>query len=571
MRRPAPALVRLSALLALGVAAVLAARGAADAPPPPAGSPASVPTPSRRDLGDLIVLEVSGSYAEMGRQQAELLGDDLRRVLDWQGADHARAVSRGGVTAWAMDAALIPLWSGIGGAFEDSHFHEELAGMAEGLGVTRRDVMRALLALGGGSTVFAATRGATADGEALIGRNVDWDDALGRRRPLVVHARPTNGDLAHVYAGWPLSGLPTVGVNEAGFALSFNYFETDPQVGLMLPQWPHRRALQVARSVEDGIRIFLDARERGISTFMVMADAAGAIAMVECKPDACAVFRPDGEWFAQANHARTPEMKPFDRYRSPDSFDRLAGMERAVERALAAGRLTPEAAAEILRDRSTHPWPNASNVANLAVLNAAVVHPASRTLWHATTMQPVAPFGAYAGFSARPGADPPRTLPASPLLASDALARERAAVGEARGALHALAGERWAEAQRSLDALRAATPPILDPVRLAAGAGYARLRQGDCAGAHETLASGAAEGAPVDVRVQALSLQALCADRLGRREEAVALHRALLELVAAHPEWNVFEPFAALAREGVERSVAGREPVVSTYVLRLPY
>ena len=49
----------------------------------------------------------------------------------------------------------------------------------------------------------------------------------------------------------------------------------DPQVGLLLPQWPHRRALQRAESVGEGIRIFLEARERGISTFMVMADAAG--------------------------------------------------------------------------------------------------------------------------------------------------------------------------------------------------------------------------------------------------------------------------------------------------------
>jgi hypothetical protein len=100
-------------------------------------------------------------------------------------------------------------------------------------------------------------------------------------------------------------------------------------------------------------------------------------------PSWCAVFRPDGAWFGQANHARTPEMIPFDRYRSPDSFDRRAGIERAVERHL--GALTPETAAEILRDRATHPWPNASNVANLGVLNAVCTR-----ITHAlsTTMQP---------------------------------------------------------------------------------------------------------------------------------------------------------------------------------------
>ncbi|RIK92410.1 MAG: hypothetical protein DCC71_24495, partial [Proteobacteria bacterium] len=372
--------------------------------------------PSRRDVGDLVTLEVGGSYEEMGRQQARLLGDDLRRVYALQRADHARAVERGGLGARLLDAVGIPAWAALGGWFEDSHFHEELAGMADGLGVARSDLMRALLSLGGGSTVFAATRSATADGAALIGRNVDWNDGLGARRPLVVRVAPSNGDLAHLFVGWPLSGLPTVGMNEAGFALSFNYFETDPQVGMRLPQWPHRRALQVARTVDDGIALFVGARERGISTFMVMADAAGDLAMVECSPSRCAVFRPEGDWFGQSNHARTPEMIPFDVGRSPDSFARRAGVERATEPHL--GRLTPALAAEILRDRSHSPWPNASNVGNPFVLNAAVLHPASRTLWHSTAQQPHAPFGAYAAFTLAPGAAPPPALPASPWLGS---------------------------------------------------------------------------------------------------------------------------------------------------------
>jgi hypothetical protein len=550
---------------ALAFALLLSAGAASGGEPDP-----SEPFPaSRRDVGDLVVLEVGGSYEEMGRQQAELLGDDLRRVFERQLRDHRRAVARGGFGARLLDAVGIPLWSAIGGAFEDSSFHEELAGMAEGLGVARRDLMRSLLALGGGSTVFAATRTATADGRALLGRNVDWDDLLGARRPLVVHYRPSNGDLEHLFAGWPLVGLPTVGVNEAGFALSFNYFVTDPQVGLLLPQWPHRRALQHAESVEEGIRIFLEARERGISTFMVMADAAGDLAMVECTPSRCAVFRPEGDWFGQANHARTPEMIPFDRYRSPDSFDRRSGMERAVKRHL--GRLTPEIAAEILRDRSTHPWPNASNVANLAVLNAAVVHPASRTLWHATAMQPVAPFGEYAGFTLGEGETAPPTIPASARLGSAELAREVASVTVARQALHALVEGRPDEAQERFDALLAETPPVLDPARLAIGSAQARFALGDFAGAESALAPAVAEDAPVDVRIPALALRALCADRLGRRTEAVELHRAVLALVETHPEWNEFESIAALSREGLEGSLAEREPVHSLYVLRIPF
>jgi len=56
-------------------------------------------------------------------------------------------------------------------------------------------------------------------------------------------------------------------------------------MGLLLPQWPHRRALQSARSVEDGIRIFENARERGISCFIVMAAALeGLETLLAAKP-----------------------------------------------------------------------------------------------------------------------------------------------------------------------------------------------------------------------------------------------------------------------------------------------
>lgn len=555
-------LLGLSVAVALvASAALLTLRGA---PPAPSAFEAS-----RRDLGDLIVLEVGGSYEEMGLQQARLLGPDLRRVYARQLQDHARAVEQGGLSDRVLDAVGIPIWAALGGRFDDSHFHDEIAGMAAGLGVPPSDLLRALLALGGGSTVFAATRSATVDGQALIGRNVDWDDDLGTRRPLVVRLHPTGGDLEHLFVGWPLVGLPTVGVNAAGFALSFNYFETSPQVGMAMPQWPHRRALQTARTVEEGIELFLNARERGISTFMVMADAAGDLAMVECTPSRCSVFRPDGDWFGQANHARTPEMIPFDRYRSPDSFDRRAGIERAV--ASRAGHLTPESAADVLRDRETHPWPNASNVANLAVLNAAIVHPASRTLWHSTTMQPEAPFGEYVGFTLADGAADPRTIPASPVLESEAMARERSSVATARRALHALAEKRPADARPLLDALLAETPPVLDPARLALAAAVARFAQGDAAGAAQALAPATATGAPVDVRIYGLSLRALCADRMGQRAEAAAGHRETLALIDAHPEWNAFEPVAALAREGVDHSVADREPVASYYALRIPF
>ncbi len=544
---------RRSRLLPAALALLLAA---------PAGA-----EPRREDHGDLIVLHLEGSYFERGRQEARLMEPELRAVFELQHAEYERGLARGGFGGWLLDR-IVPLWSAIGPYYEESGFHDEIGGMAEGLGVPRRELLRALLALSGGSTVFAATRTATADGRALIGRNVDWPDAGGRRRPVVAIHRPSDGDLAYVAAGWPLVGLPTVGVNEAGFALSFNFFVSDPRIGTLLPQWPHRRALERARTVEEGIRIFEQTRLLGISTFMVMADAEGRIAMLECLPSPCRRFESEGDWFAQANHARTPEMIPHDRYRSPDSFERLAGMESAVRPRL--GRLDPAAAAAILRTRAAGPFPNASHVANLDVLNAAVVHPASRTLWHATSMQPHAPFGAYEAFSPVEGATLPPPLAADPWLASAAGRAEAEAVAAARRGLEDFEAGRFDAAAREWDRLAAGTPPVLDPVRLAWGRALTRWHSGDLDGAYAVLAPVETGTDRVNASAHGLVARARLADLLGRREEALRLYGAARKLLDAHAEYTVFDPLRERIEAGLAAPSDDRDPPPLGFVLQVP-
>ncbi|RIK91647.1 MAG: hypothetical protein DCC71_24920, partial [Proteobacteria bacterium] len=408
MRRPL--------LLALCLAASLARADAA---------------PRREDFGGLVVLHLAGSYEEMGRQQAELLGPELRALYDFQRADYDRSLAELGTSTKLLEPPSIALASAVND--DASGFAATVRGLAAGLGVAPREVLRASFALDAGSTVFVATRGASADGRAIVGRNADWGDAGGLRRPLVLAMRPTNGDLAHLSVAWPLLHLPVIGLNEAGFAISLNYFDTEPLVTLLRPEWPQRRALQTARTVEDGIRVFAETERLGAANFVAMADASGAIALLECRPaSGCSVYRPSGDWFAHANHARSASMLPFDRYRSPDSFARQLGMERAVERRL--GRITPAVAAEILRDRTGHRFANATSVGNLFVLNACVVQPAAGLLWHSTELQPFAPFGAYVALSPSGDARGAAPLAASPALASEAFARDRDAIARARRA-----------------------------------------------------------------------------------------------------------------------------------------
>src|SRR3990172_10038500 len=176
--------------------------------------------PRCEDIGGLIVLHLYGSYREMGRQQVELLGSIARDLYEFQLADWRRLISSFGVLAKLVDRFLPRFWMSVGPRYDRSGLYEEIRGFADGLGVSTPDAWRGVFGvLGSGTTTFVATRTATADGGAIIGKNSDWTDSYGRRPPVVSHYHPNNGDLAFILAGWPLLPSPATGINEAGFAL----------------------------------------------------------------------------------------------------------------------------------------------------------------------------------------------------------------------------------------------------------------------------------------------------------------------------------------------------------------
>ena len=128
--------------------------------------------PSRVDYGALIVLDVYGSYQEMGHQAAELLGEDARRVFELDLKLYRRTLP-GGLRSWLFDRVVLPIAARF--TSDGTGVMEEAAGYARALGVSRTDFLRAQIGSGAAasSTVFAATGSATADGNALLGRNVE--------------------------------------------------------------------------------------------------------------------------------------------------------------------------------------------------------------------------------------------------------------------------------------------------------------------------------------------------------------------------------------------------------------
>jgi hypothetical protein len=514
----------------------------------PAAS-AGAAEPRRIDHGDLIVLEVHGSYHEMGRQLGELLGEDGQRVLELN-LEFYRRSQPGGAGAWFFDRIVLPLAARF--MSDDTSVMDEASGYAEAMGVSRTDFLRSQIGAGtaAGSTVLAATRSATADGNALLVRNVDWIDFGGLLKPTVIHYHPDNGDQEYLSAGWPLLQIPTVGVNASGLAFSLNYFATEPQMEPTSRSYPYRRVLQQAKTVDEAIALFQSDFPIVIAGFGVVADAAGDIALVECTTTRCAVFRPEQDWFAHSNHARTESMQDVDHFRGPDSLDRRRLMEAAF--APHQGRLDPARGAEILRNREGHAFPNASVVGNLFALNAAVLEPARRVLWHSDLIEPYAPFGSYVPIAIDGHGEGLQPLPDSAFLKTEAYRAEAQAIAAVRAAVNAQlvagdlqrANQLWAE-------IFADPPQQLDVSLLALGWAYSLLQEERFAECATVLDSHVAPAASREARVSAALLRGACADGLGERDRAIASYdqaNALMEEVPDYSSYNFMRTLAATGR-----------------------
>ena len=519
--------------------------------------------PSRQDIGDLIVLRVCGSYYEMGRQQVELLkGEAPERYsvaaqYEFQHSAWTNAAPQIGIGIKLLDWFGVPSLAWLGPATDDSGFYQEIRGMGDGIGIGRADALRfwvgALLA--GGSTVFVATRTATADGGVIVGRNVDWSDHYGLYRPTLVIYHPNNGDLSWISACWPLSATAGVGMNEAGLVFSFNFFAgADDLIGMRLPQFPHRLVLEKARTVEEATKIITGARQRFIAGFFSLADAAGNIGLVECTAGECAVYRPKGDWFALANNALTEQMAAHQDVRLEDSFIRRAAMEDAVRPHL--GGITPQIASQILRYHQNTPYVDDPTVANPGVLNAVVIQPSSRTLWASTTRQPLASYGEFVPFTLDPGASSIPSLPPDSGLGKASLNQSAAILAEMRQALRLFDGGKVAEAGRILDAMAARQEKLADPYRLAWARARVRLTEGKLDEADGLLAPIDSDGVILDLRVPGVVVRAVIADRQGRRDDAIKLYRRAQSLLDANPQLRVVF-VQELVTAGLRASQAG--------------
>jgi len=218
-----------------------------------------------REINGYRVLSVSGSPAEMGRQHGELLRDTVRRVV--------RDVVVEGAGAYGLDELLDGAL--VMERYLPDAYRQELRALADAAGVDYvqlvalqlfGDVRRAQFC-----TSYAVFGPATATGECICGRNMDyWDYGASEYAAILLHCKPADGhefltcSWAGIINGW-------TALNDHGVFCSNNsaYGGEDSLHGLSTC-FMVRTVAQFAATVEEGVRV-VETTPRACGTNLLIA------------------------------------------------------------------------------------------------------------------------------------------------------------------------------------------------------------------------------------------------------------------------------------------------------------
>jgi hypothetical protein len=225
------------------------------------------------------VLTLVGTPEEMGRAHGELLGDDVRWVIDTV----IRKKAGSGADGDAGFIARVKVMEG----YLSGPWKRELHALAEAARVDYRDLV-ALQLFGDVERAqlcssFAVFGRATAAGECIVGRNFDyWYEEVAKRASIIIDYHPKGGrrfvtlSWAGVINGWTLmNDRRLVTANNTAYGGGVNSLEGVSTCFML------RKVAEEAATVEEGIRI-VERTPRACSTNLIIAggDPAGA-AVVE--------------------------------------------------------------------------------------------------------------------------------------------------------------------------------------------------------------------------------------------------------------------------------------------------
>jgi len=456
----------------------------------------------RRDA-DVYVLHLQGTRDEMARQHGELLRDEIRHgvlpfmadFLEKQVKGDADVLSR--ILSGLVGMGLKGL-SRIVASNTPHQLRGELHIVAETAGVDPRaadmalavpDTMMWVLGMadrlwradfsmtpmpvkggvGFGCSGVAALPSATADGQLLQGRNLDYD-GIGTfdKYPTVAFCKPADGQ---AYAWIASAGVHTAaltGMNESGIFLGSN---TSPTTDVSLCGMPffalNEEVIRQATTLGEAVAIL--SRMRCVSGYSVMVShgPSGESIVAEYSSGRLGVRKPLGGCLAATNHYLNQNTAPTIPHVSlvdtVNTRKRYAQLRRKL--AEGYGSLTIDDLVSIMRTQHEHPTgelhPLGDVVCNYLNISSVVANVTERQIWTTCDSAPSA-LGRYVFFDlaqelrhfGQPRAYPLQVKPADPFRATPSMdgvrAYKRAHMAHSYEADHETAHDDLALARASL-------------------------------------------------------------------------------------------------------------------------
>ncbi len=293
------------------------------------------------------VIEVAGSAYQMGYGHGATAAHLIERHIRW--IEHVTGVPRQRLAERAL--AFAPRIEALSPALMD-----EVRALAQGARMSLGEALlcqvraEAAQAAPGGCTLFALTGSATADGEPLVGQNLDLEPEY-TEMAILLHIRPSDGRpaaLMFTFAGQ----LGYAGMNEHGVA-NFNASLYGYQWQMGVPRQALRRVMLEKQRVEECVTLLAQYPVPSAAALM-LCDGRGSLACVETRPDGVAHFagqHPD--CLLHTNHYLTPEFAAWETGHVADSCPRLARLHELVQKHW--GCINVETMQHILADHSGDP------------------------------------------------------------------------------------------------------------------------------------------------------------------------------------------------------------------------
>lgn len=232
-----------------------------------------------RRIDGYLVLHVEGTPEEMGEQHGVLLRNEVQRMI--KDLIYEGEASYGDSYERLIQGAMVME------RYQPEEYRREMKALAQAAGVKYEDVVAAQLFgdvwRGGGCTSFAFYGPATATGECIVGRNMDfWDHGVTQYGAIMLHVTPDRGypfftvTWAGIINGWTLMNIHgLVAANNSAYGGRSESLRGISTCFML------RKAVQNCANVQEAVRV-VRWTPRACGTAMIVAGGKPpAAAMIE--------------------------------------------------------------------------------------------------------------------------------------------------------------------------------------------------------------------------------------------------------------------------------------------------